>query len=154
MPPGICCAKFPAVEGAEPSLARHQRCRKFCFAEVSVRRRRNTPFGVSFGQILQSRFAAEQREAFTSFSVRRRRNTPFGVSFGQILQSRFAAEQREAFTSFSAPSSCREKVAMAFVHFLFLLPFVYNQKPPEGPSLLVCERRTPQMVSCPFSPII
>ena len=27
---------------------------------------------------------------------------------------------------FSAPSSCREKVAMAFVHFLFQLPFVYN----------------------------
>ena len=59
-------------------------------------------------------------------AVRRRRNIPFGVSFGQILQSRFAAEQREAFTSFSAPSSCREKVAMAFVHFLFQLPFVDN----------------------------
>ena len=51
------------------------------------------------------------------------------ILLGQILQSRFAAEQREAFTSFSAPSSCREKVAMAFVHFLFQLPFVYNLAP-------------------------
>ena len=45
-----------------------------------------------------------------------------------MQRSRFAAEQREAFTSFSAPPSCREKVAMDFMHFLFPVPFFDSLK--------------------------
>ena len=62
------------------------------------------------------------------------------ILLGQILQSRFAAEQREASSSFSAPSSCREKVAMAFVYFLFQLPFVYSRNVGAVPDAPPCQK--------------
>ena len=71
-------------------VARHHRCRKFCFAEVS-------PAG---GEI------SSPASLFANF--------------------------------FSAPTSCREKVAMAFVHFLFQLPFVYNLRRPIWKSASGC----------------
>ena len=48
-------------------VARHHRCRKFCYAEVSPAGGESSSFGVSFGQTLRSRFAVEPREAFASF---------------------------------------------------------------------------------------
>ena len=44
----FCSAKsFPGSRARSPLVARHQRCRKFCFAEVSVRRRRNLPLAAN-----------------------------------------------------------------------------------------------------------
>ena len=55
----------PRWRARSPLVARHQRCRKFCYAEVSLRRGRNSYMALSFCQAFSLRLHAQRKSGRT-----------------------------------------------------------------------------------------